>query len=68
MRHRRSVRERHLDRHTDLIVGVEVELVAVGLDLSVPDRPVWETDSARVTEEDLWVPAWVSGPRFDGAP
>jgi hypothetical protein len=49
-------------------VWVEVELVAVVLDLSVPDRPVWERDSARVTEKDTWAPAWVWDPPFDAAP
>ncbi len=57
-----------MGRHTDLIVWVEVELVAVVLDLSVPDRPVWERDSARVTEKDTWAPAWVWDPPFDAAP
>lgn len=65
---RRSVRWRDMGQHTDLIVWVEVELVAVVSDLSVPGLPVWERDSAKVTEKDAWVPAWVSGPPFDAAP
>jgi hypothetical protein len=65
---RRSVRWRDRGRHTDLIVWVEVELVAVVSDLSVLGLPVWERDSAKVTEQDAWVPVWVSGPPFDAAP
>ena len=65
---RRSVRWRDWGRHTDLIVGVEVGLVVVESDLSVPGHPVWEGDSAKVREQDAWVPVWVSGPRFDAAP
>lgn len=49
---RRSVRWRIRGRHTDLIVGVEVGLVVVVSDLSVPDLPVWEGDSAKVREQD----------------
>ena len=43
--------------HNDLIACVEVELVAVGSDLSVLGFPVWERDSAKVTEKDSWGPA-----------
>lgn len=65
---RRSVRWRNRRWHTNLIVGVEVVLVAVASDLSVPGLPVWERDWAKVTEKDAWVPAWVSGLQFDAAP
>ena len=37
------------------IVWVEVELVAVASDLSVPGLPVGEGDSAKVREQDAWV-------------
>ena len=47
---------------------VEVELVAVASDLLVLGLPVWEGDSAKVREQDAWVPEWVSGPPFDAAP
>ena len=49
---RRSVRWRDWGLHTDLIVGVEVGLVVVVLDLLVPSHPVWEGDSAKVREQD----------------
>ena len=65
---RRSVRRRNRVWHTNLIVGVEVGLVVVVSDLSVPGPPVWERDSAKVTEKDSWVPAWVSGLQFGAAP
>ena len=64
----RPVRWRDRGRHSDLIVGVEVGLVVVVSDLSVPGHPVWEGDSAKVMEQDARVPVWVSGPRFDAAP
>lgn len=57
-----------MGHHTDLIVWVEVELVAVVSDLSVLGLLVLERDSAMVTEKDAWAPAWVSGPQFDSAP
>ena len=64
----RSVRWRYRGWHTDLIVGVEVGSAVVVSDLSVPGLPVWERDSAKVREQDAWVPVWVSGPPFDVAP
>lgn len=68
MEDRRSVRWRDRGRHPDLIVGVEVGLVVVVSDLLVLGLPVWEGDSAKVREQDAWVPEWVSGPPFDAAP
>ena len=68
MKDRRSVRWCDRGRHTDLIVGVEVGLVVVVSDLSVPGLPVWERDWATVREQDAWVPEWVSGPPFAAAP
>jgi hypothetical protein len=65
---RRSVRWRDPGRHTDLIVWVEVGLVVVVSDLSVPGLQFWERDSATVREQDAWVPEWVSDPPFDSAP